>query len=123
MPGVVVGSRLDFRCGRSLLAYPIDRTAYGRLCRLITLGRRRAPKGECHLDLADLDSHGEGLILIVLPEDGVAQERREGEPRSGAGSQTFQTETQTSTAASGSRTRGAILSPAHRSTAATVLTG
>ncbi len=69
----VVGSRLDFRCGRSLLAYPIDRAAYGRLSRLITLGRRRAPKGECHLDLADLDSHGEGLILIVLPEDGVAQ--------------------------------------------------
>ena len=73
----IVGSRLDFRCGRSLLAYPIDRAAYGRLSRLITLGRRRAPKGECHLDLADLDSHGEGLILIVLPgecpENGIMQ--------------------------------------------------
>src|SRR5262249_47455261 len=56
----IVGSRLDFRCGRSLLAYPTDRAAYGRLARLITLGRRRAPKGECHLDLADLDSPGDG---------------------------------------------------------------
>jgi error-prone DNA polymerase len=64
----IVGSRLDFRCGRSLLAYPTDRPAYGRLARLITRGRRRAPKGECHLDLADLDSLGEGLILIALPE-------------------------------------------------------
>ena len=64
----IVGARLDFRCGRSLLAYPVDRAAYGRLCRLITLGRRRAPKGECHLDLADLETHGEGLILIALPE-------------------------------------------------------
>ena len=69
----IVGCRLDFRCGRSLLAYPIDRAAYGRLSRLITLGRRRAPKGECHLDLANLESHGEGLILIVLPEEVAAQ--------------------------------------------------
>ena len=75
----IVGCRLDFRCGRSLLAYPIDRAAYGRLSRLITLGRRRAPKGECHLDLADLESHGEGLILIVLPEEAAAQ--GEGLPR------------------------------------------
>src|SRR5581483_8053937 len=69
----VVGARLDFRGGQSLLAYPVDRAAYGRLARLITLGRRRAPKGECHLDLADLDSHGEGLILIVLPEGPLAE--------------------------------------------------
>ena len=73
----IVGARLDFRCGRSLLAYPTDRAAYGRLCRLITLGRRRAPKGECHLDLADLDSYGEGLILISLPPE-------YGQPRGGA---------------------------------------
>ncbi len=64
----VVGARLDFRCGRSLLVYPTDRAAYGRLARLITLGRRRAPKGECHLDLADLDALGAGLIMIALPE-------------------------------------------------------
>ena len=38
----IVGARLDFRCGRSLLVYPTDRAAYGRLARLITLGRRRA---------------------------------------------------------------------------------
>jgi error-prone DNA polymerase len=71
----IVGSRLDFRCGRSLLAYPIDRPAYGRLAKLITLGRRRAPKGECHLDLADLDSHGEGLIFLVLPEEGIRDQK------------------------------------------------
>src|SRR4029077_20869201 len=64
----VVGARLDFRCGHSLLVYPTDRVAYGRLAPLITLGRRRAPKGECHLDLADLDSLGAGLIMIALPE-------------------------------------------------------
>jgi error-prone DNA polymerase len=38
----------------SLLAWPTDRAAYGRLCRLLTLGQRRAGKGECHLTLADV---------------------------------------------------------------------
>ena len=52
---------------RSLLVYPTDRAAYGRLCRLLTLGKRRAPKGECHLTLDDLGAHAEGLLAIVLP--------------------------------------------------------
>src|SRR5438067_1207569 len=64
---LVVGCRLDLRDGTSLLAFPEDRAAYGRLTRLLTLGKRRAPKGECHLDYPDLVAHGEGQILIVLP--------------------------------------------------------
>ena len=43
-----------------ILAWPTDRAAYGRLCRLLTLGNRRAEKGECHLDLADLLEWGKG---------------------------------------------------------------
>jgi error-prone DNA polymerase len=72
---LVIGVRLDLRDGASLLAYPQDRAAYGRLTRLLTVGKRRAPKGECHLDYADVAAHGEGQILVVLPpEDGdVAQ--------------------------------------------------
>jgi len=65
---LVVGARLNFRDHPSLLCYPRDRAAYGRLCRLITLGRRRAPKGECHLDLADLWPHAEGQELVLLPD-------------------------------------------------------
>src|SRR6267154_6100693 len=64
---LVIGCRLDLRDGTSLLAFPEDRAAYGRLTRLLTLGKRRAPKGACHLDYADLVAHGEGQILIVLP--------------------------------------------------------
>src|SRR5712675_2291396 len=64
---LVIGVRLDLADGTSLLAFPEDRAAYGRLTRLLTLGKRRAPKGECHLDYADLVAHGEGQILIVLP--------------------------------------------------------
>src|SRR5258708_38226573 len=47
---LVVGCRLDLRAGTSLLTFPEDPTAYGRLTRLLTLGKRRAPKVECHLD-------------------------------------------------------------------------
>src|SRR5919198_166987 len=64
---LVVGARLDFRSEPSVLCYPTDRAAYGRLVKLITLGRRRAPKGECHLDLADLIEAAEGQVLIALP--------------------------------------------------------
>ncbi|HVB18632.1 MAG TPA: error-prone DNA polymerase [Stellaceae bacterium] len=66
---LVIGVRLDLRDGESLLAYPQDRAAYGRLTRLLTLGKRRAPKGECHLDYADVATHGEGQIVIVLPSE------------------------------------------------------
>src|SRR5947207_8758129 len=63
---LVIGVRLDLADGTSLLAHPQDRAAYGRLTRLLTIGKRRAAKGECHLDYTDVVAHGEGQILIVL---------------------------------------------------------
>ena len=42
---LVVGARLDLTVGTSVLAYPTDRPAYARLCRLLTLGKARAGKG------------------------------------------------------------------------------
>ena len=44
-----------------MLAYPRDRAAYGRLCRLLTKGNLRAPKGECHLGFEDLARAWRGL--------------------------------------------------------------
>jgi error-prone DNA polymerase len=66
---LVVGCRLDLRDGTSLLAYPQDRAAYGRLTRLLTLGKRRALKGECHLDYADVVAYGDGQLVVVLPPE------------------------------------------------------
>ncbi|MDX1739392.1 MAG: PHP domain-containing protein, partial [Alphaproteobacteria bacterium] len=51
---LLVGVRLDHEDGPSIIAYPEDREAYGRLSQLITLGRRRAEKGQCKLYLADI---------------------------------------------------------------------
>ena len=65
----IVGARLDLEDAPSLLVYPTDRAAYGRLCRLLTLGQRRAEKGQCTLYLDDVAAHAEGLIVIALPPD------------------------------------------------------
>jgi error-prone DNA polymerase len=64
---LVVGARLDFTDAPSLLCLPMQRDAYGRLSQLITTGRRRAPKGECHLGIGDFLTHADGQIAIVLP--------------------------------------------------------
>jgi error-prone DNA polymerase len=65
---VVVGARLDFADGTpSLICYPTDREAWGRLTRLLTVGQRRVAKGGCHLEAADLLDHGEGQILLAIP--------------------------------------------------------
>lgn len=65
---LIVGCRLDLACGMSVLAYPTDRAAWSRLCRLLTLGKGRAGKGRCHLEWPDLTAHGEGLIAVLVPD-------------------------------------------------------
>ena len=71
----IVGARLDLDDAPSLLAYPTDRAAYGRLCRLLTLGQRRAEKGKCTLHLDDVAAHADGLIFIALPPDDFPSSR------------------------------------------------
>jgi error-prone DNA polymerase len=67
-PKLLVGSRLVFVDGTpDILAYPTDRAAYGRLCRLLSAGKARAAKGECILTLDDLLAWQEGLLLAVMP--------------------------------------------------------
>ncbi|MDR6144639.1 error-prone DNA polymerase [Sphingomonas sp. SORGH_AS870] len=68
-PTLVVGARLVFADGTpDIVAYPVDRTGWGRLTRLLTLGNKRARKGGCILGLGDLIRHAENLLLIALPE-------------------------------------------------------
>ncbi len=62
------GCRLAFTDGTpDILAYPRHRAGWGRLCRLLTRGNRRAPKGACHLTRGDLLEHADGLSLIAMP--------------------------------------------------------
>ncbi|MBN9063424.1 MAG: error-prone DNA polymerase [Rhizobiales bacterium 65-9] len=65
----LVGCRLVFMDGApDIIAYPVDRAAYGRLARLLTIGNRRALKGECHLSISDLLAHAAGLQLIIMED-------------------------------------------------------
>jgi error-prone DNA polymerase len=69
-PKLLVGARLVFIDGTpDILVYPTDRAAYGNLCRLLSAGKLRAPKGECYLALDDLLQWQEGLLLVVLPQN------------------------------------------------------
>ena len=64
---MIVGARLELDSA-SLLAYPTNRKGYGKLCRLLSLGQRRAEKGQCILTLEDVYAHAEDLIFALLPE-------------------------------------------------------
>lgn len=67
-PKLLVGARLVFIDGTpDILVYPRDRTAYGRLCRLLSRGKLKAEKGECLLGLADLLEFAEGQLLVLVP--------------------------------------------------------
>ena len=71
---LLVGARLDLTDGPSLLCYPEDRAAYGRLCRLLTLGQRRADKGRCEIGLDDVYAYAAGQVFIALPPDRLTNE-------------------------------------------------
>ncbi len=63
----LVGVRLVTIDGFETLAYPIDRAAYGRLCRLISAGNLKAKKGACHLTFEEILAASEGQVFIAIP--------------------------------------------------------
>src|SRR5205085_2052433 len=65
----LIGCRLDLVDAPSLLVYPVDREGYGRLSRLLSVGKLRAKKGECELALEDVAAHSKGIAFIAWPSD------------------------------------------------------
>jgi error-prone DNA polymerase len=68
---IIPACRLDLLDGPSLLAYPTDQEAWGRLCALLTTGNLRAEKGECHLCKQDVFDHAKGIKFMVVPPDSL----------------------------------------------------
>ena len=66
---LIVGCRLDLDDGMSVLVYPTDRPAYARLCRLLSLGKKRGGKAKCKLDWSDLVAYGEGLLAVLIADE------------------------------------------------------
>ncbi|HYN79017.1 MAG TPA: error-prone DNA polymerase [Lamprocystis sp. (in: g-proteobacteria)] len=65
---LLIGAELRVEEGPRLVALAMDRAGYGNLSHLITLARRRAPKGRARLLAADLADGLPGCLLIWLPD-------------------------------------------------------
>lgn len=70
---LIIGLRIDLddsdggANGYSLLAYPKDRDAFGRLCTMLSIGKMRAEKGECHLQFQDVLDHAQNSLFVLIP--------------------------------------------------------
>ena len=63
---LLIGAEITPVDASPVVLWAMNRTGYANLCRLITHGRRNAPKGECRLVLADVAERAEGLLAGVL---------------------------------------------------------
>ncbi len=70
VPRLVPAARLVLVEGLEVTALPRGRAGWGRLCRLLSLGRLRAPKGQCRLGLEDLLERAEDMALLLHPPSG-----------------------------------------------------
>lgn len=64
---LIIGAEIRPLDGPPVVLWAKHRQGYAKLCRLITTGRRRAPKGECLLTLDDIAQHASGLLAGVVP--------------------------------------------------------
>tara|TARA_R110002051_G_scaffold76595_1_gene139992 strand:- start:2606 stop:5839 length:3234 start_codon:yes stop_codon:yes gene_type:complete len=72
LPRLIIGCRLVLRDSPvDWIGLPQNRAAYARLSRLLTVGKRRAEKGECHLDMQDLLEGCAEIILIAVPQGNI----------------------------------------------------
>ncbi|MEZ5766407.1 MAG: error-prone DNA polymerase [Paracoccaceae bacterium] len=72
VPRLIPAARLVTEEGVEITALPRDRAAWGRLTRLITLGRRRAPKGTALIRITDVLEHAAGMELLLHPPEPLA---------------------------------------------------
>ncbi|MFL5126947.1 MAG: error-prone DNA polymerase [Microvirga sp.] len=70
---LLVGARLVTTDGFETIAYPIDREAYGRLCKLLSQGNLRTKKGQCHLGFDEILAASAGQIFIAMPPPRLAK--------------------------------------------------
>jgi error-prone DNA polymerase len=61
---LIVGSEVTLDDGSTLTLLAMNREGYANLCRLITLGRRRSPKGESRVGWDEVATHAEGLLAL-----------------------------------------------------------
>jgi error-prone DNA polymerase len=75
---LLIGAEIHPCDGLPVVFWAPDRQAYGRLSRMITVGRRQAEKGQFALPWQQLAEYSQGLLAAVLPErlEGADVERQ-----------------------------------------------
>lgn len=87
---LLIGAEIAPVDSPTIVLWSINRTGYGRLCRLITRGRRNAPKGECNLTLSDVLEHSDGLLAgLQLKESGASVSSSANQLREAFGDRTY----------------------------------
>ena len=76
---LIIGSQITLDDGTLIILLAADRRGYARLCRLISLGRLRGPKGHSAVTAAEVCEHAGGLIALWDPV-GRREWLRRGEP-------------------------------------------
>ena len=64
---LIVGAEIIPHDAPPVVLWAMNRQGYGNLSKLITVGRRRAPKGECWLKFSDIANHATGLLAGIRP--------------------------------------------------------
>jgi error-prone DNA polymerase len=67
---LLIGAEITPQEGPTVVLLAMNRAGYGRLSRLLTVGKRRAPKGECRLSFADVALFASDLLACVLLDAG-----------------------------------------------------
>ncbi len=67
---LIIGAEIVPRDAPAVVLWAIDRQGYGNLSKLISIGRRRAPKGECWLSIDDINQCQNQLLAGVIPQIG-----------------------------------------------------
>ncbi len=61
---LIIGAEVSLEDDSTLVLLASDRGGYANLCRLITLGRRRSPKGESVVRWDEVCAHAEGVLAL-----------------------------------------------------------
>ncbi len=61
---LIVGAEMTLQEGKSLLLLVRNREGYANLCRLVSAGRLRSPKGKSSVSLEAVAAHAEGLVAL-----------------------------------------------------------
>ena len=83
---LLIGAEVHPEDAPPAVLWATDRKSYGRLSRLLTVGRRRAEKGQCRLTLADIAEYAAGLIAGVRVQGSGFRVQEVGSRESGVGS-------------------------------------